>query len=181
MPYVLCALLCPVVSGLFLHLFISVTDVCYLGHINHLPLPENAKIVDTLVESTDEGGDRVMARAIVETDLSCEDVAEIVERSPRAEKISVWESRWVLISNGEWPDHTYKLAERVQYFEENKKQGMHYYVISDVYYWGFWTYMREDVEMLLYCPQLLFFLDVILFVLGAEIIHLRQRKKEIDR
>ena len=181
MPYVICAVICLIVPWLFLRLYISVTDVYYLAQINHLPLPENVKIVDTLVEWTDEGGDRVMARAIVETDLSCEDVAEIVERSPRAEKISVWESRWVLISNGEWPDHTYKLAERVQYFEENKKQGMHYYVISDVYYWGFWTYMREDVEMLLYCPQLLFFLDVILFVLGAEIIHLRQRKKEIDR
>lgn len=175
--YVICALICLVAPALLVYAYIALTNIFYMRHINSLSLPEDVKVVDTFVETTDEGGDRVLARAIVETDRYYRDVREMVERSLYGEKLVVATYSDVVVAR-EWPDCTYRLEEKLRLLEENKRLGCNYYVISEAKYFGLMVYMREWAEMAAYAPALLLCAGALLYLPFAELIYWRQKRRE---
>ncbi|MBR3736069.1 MAG: hypothetical protein IKN07_09315 [Lachnospiraceae bacterium] len=177
--YVSCAALYLAMQWGVLHMYIALSDVYYMRHINGLSLPADMKIVYNCVELTDEGGWRVMARAIVETERYYNDVRKIVEGSKCGDQLAVISSSQVT-DYSEWPDGTWNLADRVRRLEENKRPGSNYYVINENNYSGFLCWMREWVEILIYVPVLMFIFDIVLFLVLWGIICWANEKEEMD-
>ena len=161
------------IQWISLHLYIALSDVYYLRHIHSLSLPEDVRIVDTYVEFTDEGGSRVLARAIVETDRDYDDVSKIVEASKYGDRLQAIEPSLVKCV-AEWPDGDRALADRVCFLEENYP-GSNFYVINEADYSGFLCWIRECVEVFIYVPKLLFVVDVV--VIGWIIIGVQEKEE----
>ena len=65
-------------------------DGYYMEHINGIEFPDNVSVIKTEVSSSDVYGTHVLAEAIIETDLSWEEIRKIIDKSPNGKNIHVF-------------------------------------------------------------------------------------------
>ena len=63
----------------------------YMEHINGIEFPNNVSVIKTKVSSSDVYGTHVLAEEIIETDLSWEEIREIIDESPNGKYIHVFQ------------------------------------------------------------------------------------------
>ena len=105
-------------------------DGYYMEHINSIEFPDNVSIMKTEVSSSDVHGTHVLAEAIIETDLSWEEIRGIINESPNGKNIHVFQL--VFREDGsaellEWDDY-FLDGESI---EGETKEGMNYYLLSE--------------------------------------------------
>ena len=105
-------------------------DGYYMEHINSIEFPNNVSIMKTEVSSSDVHGTHVLAEAIIETDLSWEEIRGIINESPNGKNIHVFQL--VFREDGsaellEWDDY-FLDGESI---EGETKEGMNYYLLNE--------------------------------------------------
>lgn len=105
-------------------------DGYYMEHINGIEFPDNVSVIKTEVSSSDVYGTHVLAEAIIETDLSWEEIREIIDESPNGKNIHVFQLFFKEDGSAElleWDDYSLN-GESV---EGETKEGMNYYLLNE--------------------------------------------------
>lgn len=140
-----------IVSIFFLYMWIEALPIIpyiingkeyYMEHLNSIEFPDNVKVIKIKVSTSDEYGIGrvVIVEEIIETDLSREEVYNIVEDSPKGKHINVCQLDFrgpLYDERSEWP------YTGLWNWTMKPKEGMDYYLLneytdnlSDSYLWG---------------------------------------------
>lgn len=96
----------------------------YMSHINCIDLPENVHIVKKEVSFSDVYGWHVLAEEIIETDLSWQDIRDIIDLSPYGKHILLFDIDHDYI---EWDDYHLSYTD----IDGKKRDGMNYFLINE--------------------------------------------------
>jgi hypothetical protein len=113
-------------------IFLSVfKDKYYMSHINAISFPDDVRVVEVQVSTSDVYGMHVLAEEIIETDLSIDEVSDIVKSSSHGENINVFEIEFdengkVIPLFNKWDDY----GTWVDSFTGNN-EGKHYYLLNE--------------------------------------------------
>ena len=105
-------------------------DGYYMEHINGIEFPDNVSVIKTEVSSSDVYGTHVLAEAIIETDLSWEEIREIIDESINGKNIHVFPLYFKEDGSAElleWDDYSLD-GESI---EGETKEGMNYYLLNE--------------------------------------------------
>ena len=102
----------------------------YMEHINGIEFPDNVSVMKTKVSTSDVYGTHVLAEEIIETDLSREEILELINTSPKGKNIRVFPLYFREDGSAElleWDD--YSLSGKS--IEGETKEGMNYYLLNE--------------------------------------------------
>lgn len=114
-------------------IFLSVfKDKYYMSHINAIAFPDVVRVVEVQVSTSDVYGMHFLAEEIIETDLSIDEVSDIVQKSPHGENIHVFEIKFdengdVIPLFEQWDDYGIWVDE----LKLTPKEGSHYYLLNE--------------------------------------------------
>lgn len=100
----------------------------YYSKISDIELPEGTRTIKVHVGISDIYGLHVCAEKIIETPLSCEEVAQYINENNRDENIHIFSIfEYKDIYDIEWDDYLIDL----DCIKEIEKEGMNYYLITN--------------------------------------------------
>lgn len=105
-------------------------DGYYMEHINSIEFSDNVRVMKTEVSSSDVYGTHVLAEAIIETDLSREEIREIIDESLHGKNIKVFQLFFKEDGSAEsleWDDY-FLDGESI---EGETKEGLNYYLLNE--------------------------------------------------
>lgn len=98
-----------------------------MAHIEAIEFPQNVNVIAWQVSDSDVYGIHILAEKVIETELSYEEICEIVKTSTNGEHIGVYQLYDVPGYDIMWDDY----SNIVDTIDGKTKEGMNYYLLNE--------------------------------------------------